>query len=70
MLKFFSPAEIPANVNAVAYWEDENGGMKIRMVKSIHAAKITIAKNTKNSTWWGWHAIQDHERKHGIMVGP
>lgn len=67
MAKFIPAEDIPADIEAIAFWEDSHGNTQWQMSKSIRGAKLIVAKHT-DSPKRGWSAIDGAERTHGKMI--
>lgn len=67
MSKFIKAQDIPADAEAIAFWQDENGTTQVQMSKSVRGAKM-IASKHKESPEFGWTVIDDKDQAHGRMV--
>ena len=65
----FSPAEnIPADMEALAFWEDSHGNTQYQFSKSVRGAKLVSARHPEGASW-GWRSIEPSERSvMGIMI--
>lgn len=67
MAKFIKAEDIPADMNAVAFWETSHGETMWQMSKSVRGAKMIRARHT-DSPSHGWATIETSDRINGMMI--
>lgn len=66
MSKFIKGEDIPADVTAVAFWE-EDGQTQYQYSRTPRGAKMISSKH-KDSPTRGWSVIEKTDREHGLMI--